>query len=77
MLLGFRVTLERIYIASPETAGPETDTDTEELPLEMLRRVDKVWIRVEKVLWQALQPFDEAREALAQALAEMEPLNSS
>ena len=75
MLLGYRVTLERIYIASPETAAPETDT--EELPLEMLRRVDKVWMRVEKALWDALRPFAEARDAVAQALEAMEPVNSS
>ena len=66
-----------IYVPTPEPAAAPPKPEPGETPVESLRRIDKLWMRVEKVLWQALEPFEAAWEAVAQALAGMEPVNST
>jgi hypothetical protein len=72
MWLGYRVTTERIYVT--EAAAPPADAAAKERPVDVLRRVDAMWLKVEAALWYALQPFAEARVAVAQALEDMGPV---
>ena len=74
MLFGYRVTTERIYIPEATLPAAPAKADAKEKPVEMLRRIDDLWMKVETVLWHALRPFTEAREAVSKALDDMEPL---
>ncbi len=57
-------------MTTPEPAvEPAREKET---AVETLRRIDKLWMKVESVLWLALQPFVEARVAVSDALEHME-----